>query len=154
MLAVLALAAATACSEAASEPTTVETEALIASATTWMPSDLTRGLQVDDATRQKIEAGVRALHASMLDLHERHGKAEDLEGAARAAYMADLQADIGALHEQHKALWESLDPAVREALASRFHERMDDHGDGTMKSLHERLRRMHGGDHGVARGHP
>ena len=85
MLAVLALAAATACSEAASEPTTVETEALIASAATWTPSDLTRGLRVDDATRQRIEAGVQALHASMLELHERHRKVEDLEGAARAA---------------------------------------------------------------------
>ncbi|MGH7448066.1 MAG: hypothetical protein ACREK1_04930, partial [Longimicrobiales bacterium] len=87
-LATLAVAAATACSEAASEPTAVETEALVASATAWTPADLTRDLQVDDATRQQIEAGIQALHTSMLELRGRHETAQTLEGDARAAYMA------------------------------------------------------------------
>ncbi|MGH7446321.1 MAG: hypothetical protein ACRELT_02095, partial [Longimicrobiales bacterium] len=66
------------------------------------------------------------------------------------AYMADLKADAQALHEQHRTLWDSLDPAVRETLATRLHERMrDHHGDDSMKSLHERMRRMHGRDHGA-----
>lgn len=151
LLVTFVVAAATACSETTPEPTTVETRALIASASTWTPSELTRDLEVDDATRQEIEAGVQALHASMVDVHERHRKAANLEGDARVAHMADLDADVRALHEQHKALWGSLDPAVREALATRLHERMDDHDDGTLTSLHERLRRMHGGDHGAER---
>jgi hypothetical protein len=149
LLATFAVAALTACSEAASEPSAVETEALIATAAAWTPADLTRGLQVDDATRREIEAGVTALHAAMLDLHARHEKAGTLEGGARAAYMAELQADVETIHEQHRALWESLDPAVREALAERFHERLHEQDDGPTKSLHERMRRMHGGNDGA-----
>lgn len=147
-LAALTLAATTACAEAASEPTAVETDALLASVTAWTPADLTRDLQVDDATRQEIEAAVRALHASMIELHDRHEKAGTLDGAARDAYLADLHADMKELHEQHIVLWESLDPEVRTVLAARMHERMrEHHGDETANSLHERMRRMHGGDH-------
>lgn len=146
-LATLAVAATTACSESASEPTAVETEVLLASATAWTPADLTRDLPVDDATRQKIEAGVRSLHTSMLELHGRHEKAQTLEGEARAEYVADVKADMQELHEQHKLVWDSLDPEVRQLLASRLHERMEAHGDGAMRSLHERLKRLHGGDH-------
>lgn len=147
-LAALTLAATTACAEAGSEPTAVETDALLASVTAWTPADLTRDLQVDDATRQRIEAGVQALHASMIELHDRHQKAAPLEGAARDTYLADLHADMKELHEQHIELWESLDPEVRKVLAARMHERMrEHHGDETANSLHERMRRMHGGDH-------
>jgi hypothetical protein len=148
LLAILALGAATtACSEGASEPTAVQTEALIASASAWTPSDLTRDLKVDDATRQAIEAGMKELHASMLDLHERRRQAETLEGDARAASLDDLEADVQALHARHLELWNSLDPDVREMLASRFHERVDEHDGGPGKSLHERMRRLHGGGH-------
>jgi hypothetical protein len=150
-LATLAVAATAGCSETGSQPpTAVETEAVIASASAWMPSDLTRDLQVDNATRQKIEAGVQALHAAMLAVHERYEKAETLKGNARVTYMDDLNADIQSVHEQHRALWDSLDPEVRETLAARLHERMRNHDDdGALKSSHERMRRMHGGDHGA-----
>lgn len=147
ILGTAAVAVTTACSEAATQPTAVETEALIASATAWTPSDLTRGLQVDDATRQKIEAGVQSLHTSLLALHERHESAQNLEGDARAAYLTGIHEDMIALHEQHKVLWDSLDPGVRETLATRLHEQMRHHGDDDNGSLHERMRRMHGGDH-------
>lgn len=147
LLAVLALAVTTACSERASEPTAVQTEALIASSAEWTPADFTRDLPVDDATRERIETGVRTLHAAMLDLYARHEKAETLEGDARSAFMMELEADVRALHEQHVALWNSLDADVREALAARFHAQMDDHHGGPMKSLHDRLRSTHGGDH-------
>ena len=146
-LATLAVAAVTACSESASEPTAVETDLLLASATAWTPADLTRDLPVDDATRQKIEAGVQSLHASMLELHGRHETAQTLAGEARAEYVADLKADMLKLHEQHRTVWATLDPEVRQLLASRLHERLDAHGDGAMRSLHERLKRMHAGDH-------
>jgi hypothetical protein len=145
-LATLAVAT-TACSEAASEPTAVETEALLASATAWTPSDLTRDLPVDDATRQKLEAGVQSLHASLLEMHARHERAHALEGDARDAYLAEVKAEMQELHEQHRVLWDSLDPAVRETIASRMHERMAAHDRGALKSLHERMKRMHGGDH-------
>jgi hypothetical protein len=148
ILGTAAVAATTACSEAATQPTAIETEALIASAAAWTPSDLTRDLQVDETTRQKIEAGVQSLHTSLLALHERHVRAQNLEGDARAAYLTDIQEDMIAVHEQHKVLWDSLDPAVRETLATRLHEQMRDHGGDDTGSLHERLRRMHGGDHG------
>lgn len=149
----VAAAAITACSEAAPEPTAVETEALIASASGWTAADLTRDLPVDAATRQQIEAGVQALHTSMLALHGRYESAQALEGDARAAYMTEIRADIRTLHEQHSALWDSLDPEVRQLLAARLHERMRDHEDGSMKALHERMRRMHGGDHAPDAGH-
>lgn len=137
-----------ACSEAASEPTAVSTETLVASATDWTPADLTRDLPVDAATQQRIDAGVQAMHASMLELHARHATAATLEGAARDAYLADLEGDMQALHEQHRQLWDSLDPAVQETLASRFHEQKGaQHGDDEAMSLHERMRRMHGGGH-------
>lgn len=146
LLAIIAVAATTACSEAATEPTAVQTEALIASAAEWSPADLTRDLDVDDATRQEIERGIESLHAAMLDLHERYQAAERLDGAARAEYAAALQTDVEALHGRHRALWNSLDEDVRDALAAQFHARMADH-DGPMKSLHERMRRLHGGGH-------
>lgn len=153
MVATLTLAATTACSEAASEPTAVQTEALVASAPAWTATDLTRDLQVDEATRVKIEAGVQALHTSMVELHARHETLETLEGEARAAYAASLKADMQKLHEEHRVLWETLDPAVRETLAARFHEQMGDHDAGPMKSMHERMRRLHGGDHAGDAGH-
>lgn len=144
----LALAATTACAEAASEPTAVATDAMLASVTAWTPADLTRNLQVDDATRQEIEAAVGALHASMVELHERHEHAATLQGTARDEYLADLHADMQELHEQHTTLWESLDPAVKEILAARIHERMrEHHDDDSMRSFHERMRRLHGSDH-------
>jgi hypothetical protein len=146
-VAVLLLAGTTACSEATSEPTAVQTEALVASAPAWTPSDLTRDLQVDEATRSRIEAGIQALHASMIELHGRHATAGTLEGEARAAYVADMKTEMQAIHEQHSALWDSLDPEVQAALAARIHERMSEHDDETTSSLHERMRRMHGGDH-------
>lgn len=149
-LAALAVAAMTACSEAASEPTAVQTEAPLASATAWTPEDLTRDLQVDDATRQQIEAGIQALHTSLIELHRRHETVQTLAGEAREAYVADMKADMQELHEQHSALWNSLDPSVQETLAARLHERMGEHHDGeTTSSLHERMRRLHGGDHGA-----
>jgi hypothetical protein len=144
---VLTFALTSACSEAGSQPpTAVETQALVASTPSWDPADLTRDLQVDDATRRDIEAGVQALHASMLAVNARFEKGETLAGEARAAYMADLQTELQALHEQHTALWESLAPEVREALAARLHEHMREPGnDGALQSFHERMRRMHGG---------
>lgn len=141
-LAVLTLAA-TACDDAASEPTSIETEALIATASQWTPSDVTAELQIDDATRQKLDAGLGAMHASMLELHRRHEVARTLEGDARVAYMDDLDADMRALHEQHQELWSSLDPDVRDALTTRLHEQMREHHDGMMRSFHERMRRLH-----------
>lgn len=146
-LATVAVATLTGCSEAATQPTAIETEALLASATSWTPSDITRDLQVDDATRQKIEVGVRALHTSLLAMHERHETAQKLEGDARAASMDAIHEDMHALHEQHVVQWNSLDPAVRETLAARLHEQMRKHGDDDIMSFHERMRRMHGGKH-------
>ncbi|HSK19205.1 MAG TPA: hypothetical protein VK912_08695 [Longimicrobiales bacterium] len=147
-IATLAVISTAACSEAASEPTAVDTEALVATAADWTPADLTRDLPVDAATQQRIDAGIQAMHSSMLELHARHATAGTLEGAARAAYLEELGADMQALHEQHRALWDSLDPAVQETLASRFHEQMrDHHGDDEAMSLHDRLRSMHGSDH-------
>ena len=147
-IATLAAISIAACSEASSEPTAVDTEALVAMSADWTPADLTHDLAVDAATQQKIDAGLQAMHASMLELHERHATAGTLEGAARDAYLADLAADMQSVHEQHRALWDSLDPAVQETLASRFHEQLrDHHGADDAMSLHDRLRRMHGGDH-------
>ncbi|MGH7444186.1 MAG: hypothetical protein ACREKM_04895 [Longimicrobiales bacterium] len=141
-LAVLALSAA-ACNDDGSGATAIETEALVASATDWTPSDVTAGLQVDDATRQELDAGLRAMHASMLELHRRHEVALTLEGDARVAYLDDLDSDMRVLHEQHQELWSSLDPDVRDALATRLHEQMREHDDGMMQSFHERMRRLH-----------
>ena len=141
--------ATTACSEAATQPTAVETEALLATSTEWTPIDLTRDLQVDDATRAKIEAGVQALHTSMLELHERYEGAQSLEGDARAAQIDDIEADLRALHEQHIGLWNSLDPAVKKTLAERMHEQMRNHHADDAGSLHDLMRRLHGGDHGT-----
>ena len=147
-IATLAMISAAACTEASPEPTAVDTETLVATAADWTPADLTSDLPVDAATQQRIDAGVQAMHASMLELHERHAAAGTLEGAARDAYLADLGEAMQAVHEQHRELWESLDPAVQETLASRFHEQMRDyHGDDDAMSLHDRMRRMHGGDH-------
>ena len=70
-----------------------------------------------------------------------------LAGDAKAAYVEDLEGDVQALHARHLELWNSLDADVREALASRFHDRMEGHGEGPFKAFHERLRRMHGGGH-------
>lgn len=139
ILAVLALAA---CSEAASEPTAVDTEALVATAAAWTPSDITRDLDVDDTTRQKIDEGLRSLHTSLMEMHERHRTLHELEGAAREAYAAEIEADMRELHAQHAELWDSLAPDVQEALATRLHERMEQHGEAA-GSLHERMRRMH-----------
>lgn len=130
-LATLAVVATTACSDAGSEPAAIEVEGLVASAASWTPADLTRDLPVDDATRQTIDAGLRTLHASLLEL----------DAAALT------EEDVRALHEQHAALWESLDPDVRELLTARMHERMRAHEDDGMASLHERMRRLHGGAH-------
>lgn len=153
-VAILVMAATTACSGPASEPTAVDTAALIETADAWTPAAVTSDLQVDEATRQEIEAGLRTLHASLLDLRARHEAAEALDGSARAAYMAELEEEVRAIHEQHKALWDSLDPAVREALAARLHERMrEEHDDPSMKSLHERMRRLHGDGEGHGAGH-
>jgi hypothetical protein len=150
VLATLAAISITACSEAASAPTAVQTESLVATAADWTPLELTRNLQVDAATQERIDEAVRTMHASMLALHERHATAETLDGSARDAYLADLTADMQALHEQHTTLWESLDPAVQETLARRFHEQMrDQHGEEGTQSLHERMRSMHDGDHGA-----
>jgi hypothetical protein len=145
LLTIVTLAVTTACSESGMEPTPVQTEALIASASEWTPADFIADLPFDDATRQTIEAGMNELHASMLDLHDRYQKAETLAGEARTAYAEDLEADVQALHTRHLELWNSLDADVREELAVRFHDRMEGHGDGPMKSLHDRMRRLHGG---------
>jgi hypothetical protein len=146
-LAILIMATS-ACSEATTQPTAVETEALLATSTEWSPIDLTRDLQVDDVTRANIEAGVQALHTSMLDLHERYESAQSLAGDARAAQIDDIEADLRALHEQHIVLWNSLDPAVKKTLAERMHEQMGNHHADDAGSLHDRMRRLHGGDHG------
>lgn len=130
-LATLVVVATTACSDAGSEPAAIEPEGLVASASSWTPADLTRGLEVDDATRQEIDAGLRTLHASLLELDGRELTAED----ARA------------IHQQHAALLDSLDPDVRETLTARLHERMHEHEDDRMASLHERMRRLHRGAH-------
>ena len=143
----LAAISTLACSEAASEPTAVDTEALVATAADWSPANITRDLPVDAVTQQRIDAGVQAMHASMLELHERHAAAATLEGAAREAYLAELTADMQTLHEEHSALWDSLDPAVQETLAARFHEQMRAHHGDDGISLHERMRRMHAGKH-------
>ena len=146
--ATLVVISTAACTDSASEPTAVDTEALVAAAADWTPANLTRDLPVDAATQQRIDAGIQTMHASMLELHARYATAGTLEGAAREAYLAELSADMQALHEQHGALWNSLDPAVQQILASRFHEQMrEHHGDDDAMSLHERMRRMHGGRH-------
>lgn len=144
LLPALAVLALTACSEAASEPTAVDTEALVATASAWTPSDITRDLDVDAATRQKIDEGLRSLHTSLMEMHERHQTLHGLEGEAREAYAAEIEADMRELHAQHSELWDSLDPDVQAALAARLHERMEDHGEAA-GSLHERMRRMHHG---------
>ena len=144
---ILALAATTACSETGAEPTAVQTEALIASAAEWSPADFIADLPVDEATRQKIQAGMNELHASMLDLHERYEKAETLPAADKPAYVAGLETDVHALHARHLELWNSLDADVRETLARRFHERMEGHGDGPFAEFHQRMRRLHDGGH-------
>lgn len=146
-LAALAVAAATGCSERASDLTGVEADAMVASAAAWTPEDITRDLPVDSATRDRIEAAVQSFHASLLALHDRHEDGQQLEGAAREEFMARLHTDARELHTQHQALWDSLTPEVREILSSRFHAQMHP-GEEPGTSLHERMRKMHGGDHG------
>lgn len=140
----------TACSDGALQPTSIESEALVASAPDWQPADITQGLQVDAATREQIDAAVRTLHASLLDLHARYETARTLAGAEREAYRTALEADLQTLHEEHEALWSSLDPGIRSTLAARIHAQMDAHDDGSMQTLHERMRRLHGGAHDAA----
>lgn len=147
-LAVLTVAAMTACSENAPEPVAIDTDVLIASASVWTPADITRDLEVDGATRQQIEASLSTLHTTMLELRARHETAAALDGEAREVYMETLQQDVQAIHEEHRALWDSLDPAVRETLHERLHERMHEHDDGALKSFHARMRRLHGDQHG------
>lgn len=147
-LAVLAVAATTACSENAPEPVAVDAQALIASAEAWTPADITRDLPVDATTRQQIEAGLSTLHAAMLELRARHETAATLDGDAREAYMDTLHEDVQTIHEEHRSLWDSLDPAVRDALHERLHERMHEHDGAESKSFHARMRRMHGDQHG------
>lgn len=133
-LATLALAGLTACSDAAPEPAALEAEALVASAAGWTPAVLTTDLPVDDATRQRIEDGLRDLHESLVALDGRELTREDAE----------------AIHAKHAALWDSLDPEVRDLLAARLHERMRAHDGDAMESLHERMRALHGGVHDAA----
>jgi hypothetical protein len=146
----LAVAATAACADAdASRPTSIETDALVASAPAWLPSDLTADLPVDEATRAQIEAGLGAMHESMLDVHARYQAALALEGDERAAALDALDADVRTLHGEHQALWATLDDSVSEALAERIHARMAHDDDDTMRSLHERMRRLFGGAHGA-----
>ena len=145
LLTILAMAATTACADGTAEPTAVQTEALIASASEWAPANFVADLPVDEATRRQIEAGMNELHTAMLALHERYRSAEKLAGDARAAYEEDLEEDVQALHARHVELWNSLDAEVRETLAVRFHDRVEGHGDGAMKAFHDRMRRLHGG---------
>jgi hypothetical protein len=145
-VAMFALVGTTACTKAASEPAGVDTEALVESASAWTPSDITRDLAVDGATRQRIEDALTSLHTSLKEMHERHQAVHGMEGEARAAQVAELEAEMQRLHEQHKALWDSLDPDVQKALAARLHERMADHHGEEAGTLHERLRRLHHGD--------
>ena len=154
-LAVFAASVMTACSDAdGAQPTSIETEALVASAPTWQPTELTADLQVDARTRAQIDEALGAMHAAMLDLHDRHEAALALEGDARDAALDALDDDIRALHEQHHALWDVLEPEVAAALGARIHERMADHGGTAMQSLHERMRRLLGGTHDAhAAGH-
>lgn len=146
-LAALAVGAIIGCSESATDLTGVEADAMVASAATWTPEDITRDLPVDEATRERIETAVQSFHASLLALHQRHEAGQGLDGAAREAFMDKLHEDVRGLHTQHEALWDSLAPEVREALSSRFHAEMHG-GDEPGMSLHERMRKMHGGDHG------
>jgi hypothetical protein len=153
--AVLAASVLTACSDAnVAQPASLETAALISSAPAWQPSDITADLQLDERTRAQVDATLGAMHAAMLDLHARHEAALALDGHARTAALDALDADIRALHEQHHALWDALEPEVAAALATRIHEKMGEHGGSAMQSLHERMRRLLGGSHDAhAAGH-
>jgi hypothetical protein len=148
-----AVVVASACSEAASQPTAVETDALIAAAPEWSPAQITEGLEVDGATRRRIDEGLQSLHASMLDLHGRWTAAEALDGAEQAAALETLDADARALHDRHMALWNALDDDVRETLAERMHERMRGHEMDGHDSLHDRMKRLHGAVHDAVVGH-
>lgn len=142
-LATLAAVAAVGCAETPSQPEALDATALVASASAWTPAEVALALDVDAPTRQKIEAGLERIHGSLLELHERHSVARTLEGEAQAAYLADLDADMRAMHEEHMGLLESLDPAVSRELMARIHEHMGggDHPEG----LHDRMMGVHGG---------
>lgn len=144
--AVLAVMAISGCSEAATELTGVEADALVTSAADWTPSDLTRDLPVDDATRLRIDSAMGSFHASLMELRERHMTGQRLAGAEREEFMNQLHEDVVALHARHQAIWDALTPEVQDVLRQRFHEKM--HGDGSGASLHERMRALHGSDHG------
>lgn len=144
--AVLAVMAISGCSEPASELTGVETSALVTTAADWTPSDITRDLPVDDATRLRIDSAVGSFHAALLELRERHMAGQRLTGAEREEFMDQLHEDVLALHARHEGIWDSLTPEVQGILMQRFHEKM--HGDGSGASLHERMKALHGSDHG------
>jgi hypothetical protein len=163
---VLATLAAAACSERAPEPLSPDVEALVASAPDWTPAELARDLAVDDATRQEIEATLGDVHEAMAAFHERHRVALTLEGEARETYLEELHADAVSFHEQHREIWEGLDADVREQL----HARMEAHGhqtpaheagnhgglqhdEATMRSMHERMRKLHGAGGDAPRAH-
>ena len=145
-VAALAILAVSGCSETATELTGVEADAMVTSAADWTPADITRDLPVDEATRLRIDSAVGSFHASLLELREWHIAGQRLDGAEREEFMNQLHQDVLALHTRHEAIWESLTPEVQETLMRRFHEEM--HGDGSGASLHQRMRRLHGGDHG------
>src|SRR5690606_32380882 len=105
LVAAFAVGVLAACSEGASGPSAEQTQAMVATADTWAPSELLRGLEVDDATRGKLQSMFEEMHAAMLDLHGRYEQAAKLEGSARAAAEAELDADLQALHERHWEMW-------------------------------------------------
>lgn len=144
--ATLAVLTLSACSEPATWLTEVETNALVTSAVEWTPEDITSDLPVYDATRERIEAAMGSFHESVMALRERHASGQALTGDAREEFLNRLHEDVVAIHTRHQALWESLTPEVKEILTRRFHEQM--HGDQPGASMHERLRKLHGGDHG------
>lgn len=145
-VAVLAVMAISGCSETATELTGVEADALVTSAADWIPSDIAHDLPVDDATRLRIDSAMVSFHASLMELRDRHMNGQRLTGAEREEFMGQLHEDVVALHARHQAIWDSLTPEVQDILRQRFHEKM--HGDGSGASLHERMRALHGGDHG------
>jgi len=86
------------------------------------------------------------MHAAMLEVHGRYEQLAELDEATGEQRTQELYDAVRSVHEQHLELWNSLDPDLREQLSEQFHGRLRQHDEGIMESLHERMRRLHGGN--------
>jgi hypothetical protein len=147
-LAALALLLTAGCSSPLTEPAALEARALARSTAEWTPASLASELPVDSATRRAIQAGLEELHASLVSLHG-HLEAQGTTGEEHELVLTpEIEQELRQVHARHQALWNGLDEEVRETLATRLHEHASRHAGDDAASLHERMRRLHGGGSG------